>query len=385
MRRSHLLLDKLCVFVVLACSLGLMAPGCRLIDEDQSDCPQELTITYTLNLITNLTIELDEKLSSDRDIPLRRAIEDYLKDIFVKTARDVDLSFYAVDNEGARKVHRAEMMNAEQATYVISIPADDYKHLGIANLMGERSVDLIDEEFSHSSALDQKSAHRVAPHNTGLFTARKDMNVLQGVDQSFEVNLYMANDATAFIIHRDSCDYRKISMEIEGLANTFYVRDSVYNYDFHTFLTTDFIDATPFVSSSSTAGAQLDWRTSPVTKAGSYVHDPSYDTWTLVPGILIGVGFPSKDEGQGKKIEGVDDPVLWIAHLYVTLLDGTITKSTIYIGERLPAGNLLIFRGWLKGDGSYVPGPPGGGGDSKVVGVSVTLDWQEGLHFEPEL
>ncbi len=381
-------MDKLCVFAVLAGSLGLLAPGCRLIDEDQSDCPEDLTITYTLNLITNLTIELDTKLGSDKDIPLRRAIDDYLKDIFVKTARDVDLSFYAVDDEGERKEHRTEMMNSGQATYVIRIPADDYKHLGIANLSGERSVGLVGDEFSHSSALAQKSVERVASHNTGLFTARKDMNVLQGVDQTFDVNLYMANDAAAFIIHRDSCDYRKITMEIEGLADTFFVRDSVFSYDLHTLVYADYIDATPFVEdaqgwSTGISGAD-DGRFS--TKAGDFVHDPMYDTWTRVPAIFCGVGFPSKDEGQGKTIDGIDEPVLWVAHIYVTLSDGTTTKNSVYIGDRLPAGSLLIYRGWLRGDGSFVPGPPGGGGEKGLVaGVSVTLDWKQGPHFDPEL
>lgn len=198
----------------------------------------------------------------------------------------------------------------------------------------------------------------------------------------------MANDAAAFIIHRDSCDYRKITMEIEGLADTFFVRDSVFSYDLHTLVYADYIDATPFVEdaqgwSTGISGAD-DVRFS--TKAGDFVHDPMYDTWTRVPAIFCGVGFPSKDEGQGKTIDGIDEPVLWVAHIYVTLSDGTTTKNSVYIGDRLPAGSLLIYRGWLRGDGSFVPGPPGGGGEKGLVaGVSVTLDWKQGPHFDPEL
>ena len=376
MRRSHLLLDKLCVFVVLACSLGLLAPGCRLIDEDRSDCPEDLTIIYTLKLITNLETECDDKLGSVKDRPLREALEDYLKDIFVDLAHDVDLSFYDIEEPGVRAVHRAEIMDAGQATYEITLPARDYMHLGIANMAGERSVSLTGDVYSGTSTLLQNIANHVPSHNTGLFTAREAMKVLQGVDQTFEVNLYMANDAGALIVHRDSCKVQKMWMEVEGLGDRFLVRDSVYKYS-HAVIDADYIDAQPWVDKYKESAK-------PATKAGQFASD--YDTWTVTPGILCGVGFSSRDAGKATMRTSSGDEVLWVVHLYVTLENGSTTRSTIYVGEPLPAGHLKIIRGWLKGDGSFVPGPPvPGGGDDMVVGVSVTLDWQEGPTFEPVL
>ena len=89
----------------------------------------------------------------------------------------------------------------------------------------------------------------------------------------------------------------------------------------------------------------------------------------------------------------------------MTLQDNTITRSEIYIGKPLQAGHLLIIKGWLMANGGFTgtpehapynpnpggpdfpepPEPPEPVNDSTVVGVSVALDWKDGITINPSL
>ena len=69
---------------------------------------------------------------------------------------------------------------------------------------------------------------------------------------------------------------------------------------------------------------------------------------------------------------------LWQIRAYVTLPDGTVTESILYIDRPLQAAQLRIIKARLKSDGSLQP-------ESQEVGVSVTLDWKQGGTYEPEL
>ena len=108
--------------VVLAAALALVATGCGLIDEWRTDCPEDLTLYYKLDLVTNKDTEMDAKLGTVRDRPLRRALEDYLKDIFVGVAHDVDLSFYDQRQQGERTVHLNDVMESDQRVYEVHLP-----------------------------------------------------------------------------------------------------------------------------------------------------------------------------------------------------------------------------------------------------------------------
>ena len=367
----------------MAASLVALATGCGLIDEALEDCKEDFTILYRLRLITNMQTEMDDKLDDERDRPLRLALEDHLKDIFAEFAHDVDLSFYAPDEEGRRLEHRAAIMDAGQATYEIELKAADYYHLALANLEGNRVVKLTDPEMLGTSSLlqVQSAEQTVASHNTGLFSARLPISVHREESQSFEVNLYMANCAAALIVHTDSCAFSAIRAETYDLANGFSVYDSVYSYAVNPYVTSSLIDVEPFVEQVRRAAR---------TKGGE-VDTSDVPMWTKTPSLFCSVGFPSRDESPAESsVEGR----IWRINLYVTLEDGSVTKNVISLGEPLQAAHLKIIRGWLQGDGSFVPGlppepgpgpGPGPGPDEMVVGVSVQLDWKEGMHFDPVL
>ena len=56
------------------------------------------------------------------------------------------------------------------------------------------------------------------------------MNVLEGVDQQFKVNLYMANCAAALVIDPRKQDVSNIRVYSTGFASQFNINDSTYTF-----------------------------------------------------------------------------------------------------------------------------------------------------------
>lgn len=354
--------------------LAALCGGCGLIDEELVNCPQDITVDYHVRLVTNKTQELDAKLGTAKDRPLRMAIEDYLSGIFVDTAHDADLSFY-VQPEDERTMHASEIWNASGKTFELKLLTGDYNNLVAANLSGNGVVQLAGDETSAGSFIKQKAGEVVESHSTGIFTARKAMQIVldRKVAQHFEVDLFMANDAGGLLLNVDACENLKdVRCELEGLADGFKLLDSTYTYDAHTMVKADLIDAQPYTDLLSANDASM--------SAMAY-EGGRWDLWTRLPVILCGVGFSSR-EISDTRIDG--KPVYWIMHLYVTLTDGSVTKSTIYVGEPLPAANLKLIKGWLLKDGSFTP-ETDPELDTMLAGVDVQLDWTPGPQFDPIL
>jgi hypothetical protein len=356
--------------------------ACSLIDERLIDCPEDVVVDYHLRLITNKEQEMDLKIGTDKDLPLRQALEDYLSDIFVEMAHEADLSFYTKPAD-ERVMQATDIWNSSEKRYELQLPAGDYFNLVETNLPGNSVVRLNADEKAATAYLDQTSKDVVPSHKTGVFTGRATMRILERkAEQHFDVDLYMANDAGGIILNVDSCDFSSIRCEIEGLADSFNLLDSTYSYNAKTLVRADLVDAQPYVDKIVGTGGP--------SRSGLYTQH-MWERWERTPVIMCGVGFSSRNMTE-KFLDGL--AVYWIIHLYVTLESGSVTHSTIYVGEPLPAANLKIILGWLLPDGSFTPDPPTPGPgplppdppvptDDIVVGVDVQLDWQEGLHFEP--
>ena len=67
------------------------AAGCSLVDEDLSDCPDELTIDYEMRLVTNVQTEISSVLNRGSDPAAAGALRNYFRNIFSDYAHDVDL------------------------------------------------------------------------------------------------------------------------------------------------------------------------------------------------------------------------------------------------------------------------------------------------------
>jgi len=98
------------------------------------------------------------------------------------------------------------------------------------------------------------------------------------------------------------------------------------------------------------------------------------------------VTFPSREPSVTRTVIETTDPFvspevnesLWEFHIYATANDGSTTLTKLYIRRPLRAGQLMIIKAKAYPDGSINT-------DNQTVGVSVTLNWNDGGHYHPEL
>lgn len=203
--------------------------GCSLIDDDLDNCP-DYRLDYELRLVTNMTIEIQTQLTDQTDAGIANALREHLSSIFTDYAHDADLSFYDTKDDSLRLYHDEHIMDANQASYTLFLPMREYQHLAVANVADNPLVAIGNDERCHASRLQQAAADTIDSHTTGLFTARQPMEVLQDVDQSFHVHLYMANCAAALVIDPRDHDVSRIRVFTTGFATQFSIYDSVYTY-----------------------------------------------------------------------------------------------------------------------------------------------------------
>lgn len=338
------------IIVGLLLSAFWLAAGCSTIDDDLSDCGNTFEMTYQLRLVTNMTTELDTELGMSTELGVYNALKSHLKNIFTNFAHDVDLSFY--DTEGAltRLQHDQHIMDANQQSYTLTLPMHKYMHLAIANIADNDVVSLMGDENSPSSKLQQEKGQQtngieiLSPHTTGLFTARQPMEVLSGVDQTFNVHLYMANSAATLVLDTKGHVYSDLKVYATGFADAFFIRDSTYVFTDNPPL----IIATPVPSESNLL-------------------------------CFCSVNFPSRDAmppSAMRRAKGTTS--LWQFKVYLTKTDGSITETILDIDEPLKAGDLKIIKGELDDEGAVRP-------YNSTVGVSVTLNWNNAGNYDTPL
>ena len=339
---------------LLPSALWLMA-GCSVIDDDLSNCPADeaqYQMEYELKLVTNMTTELQTQLTTITEISVANALKTHLENIFSDFAHDVNLSFYDTETTKERLEHRVDIINTNQTTYDLTLPMRKYLHLAVANIAENKVVGLYKDNYSNTSMLQQaegtvasgSSNSIVDSHTTGLFTARQPMEVLSGVNQTFNVRLYMANSAATLVLDPKGHTFKDIKVYTTGFANEFHISDSAYVYP----------------------------STSPLIRA-----DKVGTGNDLL--CYCSVNFPSRDAilASAKRRVG-EKPTLWQIKVYLTKTDDTVTETVLDITEPLKAGDLKIIKGSLDDEGAVRP-------YDSSVGVSVTLDWNDGGTYNPDL
>ena len=333
--------------------------ACSMIDEDLSDCGEEARMDYELELVTNITTEVKTQLNTQTDLSLAATLKDHLSDIFSDFAHDVNLLFYGTGGDSILKYHDEHIMDDSESSYTLYIPREKYMHLAVANIEDDPVVRLEDTENCHSAVLRQIEGDTIDSHNTGIFTGRQLMEMVEGVDQTFNVKLYMANCSAMLVVDPNGHDISGMRVFTTGFATAFFIADSVYVFK------------TPA---------------------------PLIRTKRLEPtenGIVgfVSVNFPSREPSTSRTatvmqtrtvIETTEpfiaqpgDEVLWEFQIFLPQPDGTITKTVLGIREPLRAGQLKIVKVRIADDGRVVPYSP-------EVSVSVTLDWKPGGVYNPE-
>ena len=327
--------------------------GCSMIDEDLSDCltdPEaEYELDYELRLVTNMTTELRTELTTQTDLYLAQALQNHLSTVFTDYAHDVDLAFYDTQGDSVRLHHDEHIMDANQASYELNLPKRQYMHLAAANVMDNEIVNIDGSDYCHPASLKQLERDTIDSHTTGVFTAREKMNVLEGVDQKFNVHLYMANCAAALVIDPREQKAEGLRVYSTGFATGFSICDSAYQY----------VEKAPIVRTTLIERDKGD---------GSVA--------------FCSVTFPSRDVQKTRTVIETTDPFiaqpdetpLWQFRVYVPNDDDSFTESILGIREPLRAGQLKIIKCWLGSNGEVRT-------NDQTVSVSVSQNWRPGSNY----
>lgn len=316
---------------LLGATLLVGLAACSTIDEDMSDCGVEFKMEYELQLVTNLETELKTQLTTEKELLVADALRNYLSDIFTDVAHDIDLSFYDTGKDANLLAHQNNLMDDNEKTYTLLLPAHEYRNLALANLQNNKQVSVTGGNLRDTHALVQKGGETIESHETGIFTARTDLDVKEGEDQAFHATLYMVNSATALVIDNTlGVAVKEIKVYATGFATGFNVNDSTYT----------FVDNPPLVHAQQVSTGVDDML------------------------CFCTVNFPSRDKAVG------EEP-LWQYVVYVTLPDGSVTETILRMQEPLGAGDLKVVQCLLCPDGSVTT-------SDTTVGVSVTLEWKSG-------
>ena len=300
-----------------------------------------------------MTTELQTQLTTQTDIQLASSLKQHLDDIFTDYAHDVDLSFYDTVGDSTRLQHDEHFMDANQASYELNLPMRQYMHLATANILDNELVTLENDENCHKSQLHQLESDTISSHTTGLFTARQPMEVLEGVNQNFNVHLYMANCAATLVIDPQGHSTEGLQVFTTGFATRFNICDSTYVFP----------SKLPIVRTNRVE----------IPDQGDAVG-------------FCSVTFPSPEpratrtviETEEPFIANPDEEALWEIRVYVPHEDGTKDEYVLGIKEPIRAGQFKIIRVKMGENGEIISENP-------EVGVSVTLDWKPGGEYTPEL
>ena len=357
-RKKSLLVGSCLLLHLFTFSLFLM--GCSMIDEDQSDCDKQTKMDYELQLVTNVSTEVQTQLTAQTDVALAATLRNFLSSIFTDYAHDVNLMFFDTNRDSILLYQDKHIMNDSEHSYTLYIPRQKYMHLAVANIEGDPAVKLEGTETCHGAVLRQIDGDTIDSHNTGIFTARQLMEMVEGIDQTFNVKLYMANCSAMLVVDPNGHDTSGMRVFTTGFATAFFIADSVY----------EFKTPAPLIRTKRM--------------------DPD-ESGTIG---FVSVNFPSREPsasqpaeaGQTRSIIETTDPfiaqpgdeVLWEFRIYMPQPDGSITETILGIKEPLRAGQLKIVRVRIGENGAIIP-------DSPLVGVSVTLDWKPAQEYHPEL
>lgn len=312
----------------VAMALCALAATTSCIDEDLDDCPTKLRIDYTMRLRTNIDTEVTTELTTADEVAMGGQLRAALSNVFTDHASDVDLSFFTA---GALSHEESHTLNASQGTFTITIPAQQYRHLALANVGQEPLVSVESPSELSALSIKQQQADIIDSHSAGLFTARLDMDV-EGRSQEFHTDLYMVNAAAALVIDLNGMQPDDIQGYVCGMATSFAVNDSTYAFD-----------NSPKVRTKALSTSKLH--------------------------ALYAACMPSQNPTTTTGTRA-DATGLWQMKVYVKL-NGKTTETILSVADPLRAGNLKILKGKLDSNGGI-------SSQTQNVGASVTLDWKDG-------
>ena len=330
------------------------------IDEDLDDCPpaeKDFRVEYEVRLVTNMELELNTVLSTNTEIELAKRLRNELRNVFRNFAHDVDLSFYDLEDDHIRSHHETHIMDAEQASYALMLPVSNYLHLAVANIGEEPLVRLQDDHEAGLISLQQMRADTIETQQTGLFTARLPM-IMTGLDQTFDVHLYMANCASSLVVDPGNVKVKDMEVYMTDLADGFAIRDSVYHY----------------ATQAPTIRARQMENTGSDLLCWYAVHFPTRDYSELPDEVIPDEAYQATGRATLPAPEGAISRV----YVNITTENGVRTHYLFYTMAPMKASTLNILKFRLNDIGGLETMDPD-------VVMSMDYTWREGASYTPEM
>ena len=364
-------INALCTCSLL--TMALLPTACSSIDDDLDDCYIDLQAEYELRLVTNENPELARTLSDRPGIA--DALRQHLSGVFTDNGRDLNLSFYL---DGTRSHQQTEDMNNAPTKQVhMILPIEDYEHLAIANVQNngvvtlENSDNYAQAQLSLNSQLSTLNSGEavVASQKSGIFTGRRSFpNMTWGV-YAYHMPLYMANCAAALVLDPRTAKFTKVEIFTTGFATSYSVADSTYKYDKSPLVRAESVampDTTRWLAFSAVSYPSKE----PNALARQYSSPSGETEGGLSTRSRVDTDQPFDYSDSGKTI--------WEYDCYVTMADGSVTRTQIGIHHPLRNGQLKVIVGYIDDQGRirlY----------DQEVGGSTDLKWENGYEYPIEL
>ena len=315
----------------------LLITGCSLIDDDLSVCGTDYLISYEVKLVTDIQMTIEERLTLEVEQSMADTLKRWLAPIFSDQAHDLDMNFFSCDGLDELRYHSFEVVDANQKTYTLYIPMEDYMHLAVVNTSENDQISIRGGQHSSTMALEQTDRDTLNSHATAIYTARLPMHITdKDSSQSFDVRLFMISSAVALVVDTMAFTPSDMRVLLSGTASGFEIRDSVFTFAHPSLIRTEKLGDRCF----------------------AVVCLPSADTVSVA-------GSPAA------KMRSAEN-ALWQLRAYVTMPDGRVTETLLNVDTPLEAGKLEIIRVNIHDDGSLQPI------QNMHIGATVTLDWKEG-------
>ena len=357
-------INALCTCNLLA--MALLPMSCSTIDDDLDDCFIDLQAEYELRLVTNENLELARVLSDRPGIA--DALRQHLSGVFSDQGRDLNLSFYL---NGTRSHQQTESMNNASTKRVnMTLEIEDYEHLAIANVQNNGVVTLEgDNTLQTSNLKSQTSNQSIASQSTGVFTGRRSFPNMTWGAYPYHMPLYMANCAAAIVLDPRTAKFTDVKIFTTGFATSFNVADSTYQYDNSPLVRAERVampDTTRWLAYSAVSY--------PSKEPASLARQQSSPSG----GARGGSSTRSRQDTDAPFTYDDYGKTIWQYEGYVTMADGSITRTEIGIHHPLRGGQLKVLVGYIDNEGVirfY----------DNSVGASIDLEWQTGWSIDVPL
>lgn len=115
-------------FWATALLLLLTMQSCSYIDDDRSDCENTYSLTYQLEVVSNINMQLSEQLKVDAGSMTLKTLDKYFQSVLQPTTTEARLGFYPI---GGNPIFFNRDIEGQRTAFSIAIPANNYRHIAV--------------------------------------------------------------------------------------------------------------------------------------------------------------------------------------------------------------------------------------------------------------